>query len=74
MIRTLFPEAYKEKLISFLEIQGPQFLLTMLLQSFNASAILIIYDEIFKTNSFTIVDKALLHVLDISKDMDLDRP
>jgi hypothetical protein len=46
-----------------------QFLLTVLIQPFKASCLLVAWEEMFRMNSFEVVDKVFLHIVDKCKDM-----
>ncbi|KAM3141860.1 hypothetical protein pb186bvf_005946 [Paramecium bursaria] len=74
VINSRYNYSYIPKLKSFLEIYGPQYLLTLLLQNFNASCVLITWGEMFRVDNFIMIDKAMIHVLDVCKDMELDKP
>ncbi|CAD8089008.1 unnamed protein product [Paramecium sonneborni] len=63
----------KTKLVKFVELQGPQFLLTLMIQVLNISSLLVTWKEMFKIKSFIPIDKAVLYTLKtaVIKNVDL---
>ncbi|CAD8184436.1 unnamed protein product [Paramecium pentaurelia] len=65
----------KEILIQFIELQGPQLLLTLMIQVLNISSLLVTWIQMFKIKSFVPIDKVLLYTLNITtRDIDFMQP
>ncbi|CAD8077086.1 unnamed protein product [Paramecium primaurelia] len=63
-----------DQLSNFLDVSGPQMLLTLMLQVVNTSSLFIIWGEMFKKNSFIPIDQAIiLTLVQASKTFDLTK-
>ncbi|CAD8171208.1 unnamed protein product [Paramecium pentaurelia] len=62
ILKTLNQQKF-EQLSNFLDISGPQMLLTLMLQVLNTSSLFIIWEEMFKRQSFIPIDQAIILTL-----------
>ncbi|CAD8085545.1 unnamed protein product [Paramecium sonneborni] len=49
-----------DQMINFLDISGPQMLLTLMLQVLNTSSLFVTWEEMFKKNSYIPIDQAII--------------
>ncbi|CAK74145.1 unnamed protein product (macronuclear) [Paramecium tetraurelia] len=63
-----------EQLFNFLDVSGPQMLLTLLLQVLNTSSLLITWEAMFKRKSFIPIDQAtIFSLLQAAKCLDMNQ-
>jgi hypothetical protein len=66
MIQSKFFDCY-ESLTFFVDYYAAHFLLTLLIQPFNASNLIVTWCEMFRTNSFAPIDIAMLYTMDVNR-------
>ncbi|CAD8183174.1 unnamed protein product [Paramecium octaurelia] len=65
----------RETLTQFIELFGPQLLLTLMIQVLNTSSLLVTWIEMFKLKSFIPIDNVILYTLKtVAKDQNLMHP
>ncbi|CAD8083092.1 unnamed protein product [Paramecium sonneborni] len=63
-----------DQVLNFIDISGPQMLLTLMLQVLNTSSLFITWGEMFKKNSFIPIDQAIIYSLvQTAKNLDLTK-